>query len=248
MKEGDYDFGAAFDGDAVRSRLAGLTGECPLARGSLTLDGGHVGQKHDPGQERVLCLPVRLCRRDRRQLLAHSVSVDGVEGLVAKHACELAVLPSQDTIASCSQRTPVLAHPSLSVQTAGALDRVADYLKVEFFEVPTGWKFFGNLMDAGRLSICGEESFGTGSSHIREKDGVWAVLCWLSILAARKETVEEVCTGHWRKFGRNFFTRYALQATCACVCFCQARRPLNSRFVWSAGMITKRVRRKVPST
>jgi len=96
----------------------------------------------------------------------------------------------------------------LANQTAAALDRVAEYLKVEFFEVPTGWKFFGNLMDAGRLSICGEESFGTGSAHIREKDGVWAVLCWLSILAARNETVEGVCMDHWKKFGRNFFTRY----------------------------------------
>jgi len=84
---------------------------------------------------------------------------------------------------------------------------VAVHLGVEFFEVPTGWKFFGNLMDAGRLSICGEESFGTGSSHIREKDGIWAVLCWLSILAGRKLSVEEICVAHWKQFGRNFFTR-----------------------------------------
>ena len=73
--------------------------------------------------------------------------------------------------------------------TSGALDLVAKDMGVEFFEVPTGWKFFGNLMDAGRLSICGEESFGTGSDHIREKDGLWAVLAWLSILAKRNEGV-----------------------------------------------------------
>ena len=78
---------------------------------------------------------------------------------------------------------------------------------LEFFEVPTGWKFFGNLMDAGRLSLCGEESFGTGSDHIREKDGLWAVLAWLSIMAARRQSVEEILMGHWTKYGRNFFTR-----------------------------------------
>jgi len=97
---------------------------------------------------------------------------------------------------------------SRSMPTGAALDHVAAKLKVEFFEVPTGWKFFGNLMDAGRLTICGEESFGTGSSHIREKDGVWAVLSWLSIVATKKATVEQVLMSHWTEFGRNFFTRY----------------------------------------
>lgn len=92
--------------------------------------------------------------------------------------------------------------------TAGALDRVAKDLGVEFFEVPTGWKFFGNLMDANRLSVCGEESFGTGSDHIREKDGLWAVLCWLSILAKDRSSVRDVLLKHWTKYGRNFFTRY----------------------------------------
>jgi phosphoglucomutase len=76
------------------------------------------------------------------------------------------------------------------------------------FEVPTGWKFFGNLMDAGRLSLCGEESFGTGSDHIREKDGIWAALAWLQILAKTGKTVEQLLTAHWAKYGRNFFTRF----------------------------------------
>jgi phosphoglucomutase len=92
--------------------------------------------------------------------------------------------------------------------TSAAIDRVAKETGKEMFEVPTGWKFFGNLMDAGRLSLCGEESFGTGSDHIREKDGLWAVLAWLSILAVRQMTVEEILKSHWNKFGRNFFTRY----------------------------------------
>ncbi len=108
-----------------------------------------------------------------------------------------------------------------SMPTAAALDRVASSLGVECFETPTGWKFFGNLMDAGRLSICGEESFGTGSDHIREKDGPWAVLAWLSILAYRnkdvpiggeKVTVEKITREHWAQYGRNFFSRYDYEA------------------------------------
>lgn len=95
-----------------------------------------------------------------------------------------------------------------SMPTSAALDRVASVNGKEMFEVPTGWKFFGNLMDANRLSLCGEESFGTGSDHIREKDGLWAVLAWLSILAVRKQSVEEILKDHWSKYGRNFFTRY----------------------------------------
>ena len=100
-----------------------------------------------------------------------------------------------------------------SMPTSGAVDRVAQEHKYECFEVPTGWKFFGNLMDAGRLSICGEESFGTGSDHVREKDGLWAVVAWLSILAyANREkpgtSVGDVLQAHYNKYGRNFFSRY----------------------------------------
>lgn len=100
-----------------------------------------------------------------------------------------------------------------SMPTSGAIDRVAKKKGFECFEVPTGWKFFGNLMDAGRLSICGEESFGTGSDHIREKDGLWAVVAWLSILAAANKekagtTVQDVLIAHYKTYGRNFFSRY----------------------------------------
>ncbi|CAI0404073.1 unnamed protein product [Linum tenue] len=104
-----------------------------------------------------------------------------------------------------------------SMPTSGALDRVAEKLNLPFFEVPTGWKFFGNLMDAGKLSVCGEESFGTGSDHIREKDGIWAVLAWLSIIAYRNKdkkpgekltSVADVVKEHWATYGRNFFSRY----------------------------------------
>uniref|UniRef100_A0A8D1W9T1 Phosphoglucomutase-1 n=1 Tax=Sus scrofa TaxID=9823 RepID=A0A8D1W9T1_PIG len=95
-----------------------------------------------------------------------------------------------------------------SMPTSGALDRVANATKIALYETPTGWKFFGNLMDASKLSLCGEESFGTSSDHIREKDGLWAVLAWLSILATRKQSVEDILKDHWQKYGRNFFTRY----------------------------------------
>lgn len=95
-----------------------------------------------------------------------------------------------------------------SMPTSGAVDRVAKAKGLECFEVPTGWKFFGNLMDAGRLSLCGEESFGTGSDHIREKDGLWAVLAWLSVLASKKCSVEDLLLDHWKQYGRNFYTRY----------------------------------------
>jgi phosphoglucomutase len=104
-----------------------------------------------------------------------------------------------------------------SMPTGGALDRVAKALNLEFFETPTGWKFFGNLMDAGKCSICGEESFGTGADHIREKDGIFAVLCWLSILAYKNKdvpvggqlvSVEDVAEEFWNTYGRNFFSRY----------------------------------------
>ncbi|XP_074064586.1 LOW QUALITY PROTEIN: phosphoglucomutase-1-like [Macrotis lagotis] len=95
-----------------------------------------------------------------------------------------------------------------SMPTSGALDRVANATKITLYETPTGWKFFGNLMDANKLSLCGEESFGTGSDHIHEKDGLWAILAWLSIIANCKQSVEDILKDHWQKFGRNFFTRY----------------------------------------
>uniref|UniRef100_A0AAY4AB52 Phosphoglucomutase n=1 Tax=Denticeps clupeoides TaxID=299321 RepID=A0AAY4AB52_9TELE len=99
-----------------------------------------------------------------------------------------------------------------SMPTSTAIDRVAKAMKVALYETPTGWRFFGNLMDSGRCSFCGEESFGTGSDHIREKDGLWSVLVWLSIMASRKQSVEEIVRDHWAKLGRNFFCRFDYDA------------------------------------
>ncbi len=99
-----------------------------------------------------------------------------------------------------------------SMPTSAAADRVAHKLGVPCFETPTGWKFFGNLMDAGQVTLCGEESFGTGSSHVREKDGLWAVLFWLNILAKRRQSVEHILEDHWAVFGRNVYSRHDYEA------------------------------------
>jgi len=130
-------------------------------------------------------------------------------------------------IAANAQVIPFFAKKGLkgvarSMPTSGAVDLVAKKLGVALFEVPTGWKFFGNLMDSAEVYgkedytpfICGEESFGTGSNHVREKDGMWAVLAWLSILASKQTegaplvSVEDVVRAHWKEFGRNYYCRY----------------------------------------
>ncbi|MFN7126530.1 MAG: alpha-D-glucose phosphate-specific phosphoglucomutase [Allorhizobium sp.] len=95
-----------------------------------------------------------------------------------------------------------------SMPTSAAADRVAEKLGIGMYETPTGWKFFGNLMDAGKVTVCGEESFGTGSDHVREKDGLWAVLFWLNIVAARKQSVKEIVEAHWAEYGRNYYSRH----------------------------------------
>jgi phosphoglucomutase len=105
-----------------------------------------------------------------------------------------------------------IAGVARSMPTSAAVDRVAAKLGVPCYETPTGWKFFGNLMDAGCVTLCGEESFGTGSSHVREKDGLWAVLFWLNILAKRRLSVEDIVYRHWAEFGRNIYSRHDYEA------------------------------------
>jgi phosphoglucomutase len=105
-----------------------------------------------------------------------------------------------------------LAGVARSMPTSAAADVVAKELGISCFETPTGWKFFGNLLDAGRITLCGEESFGTGSNHIREKDGLWAVLFWLQILARRREPVSRIMAEHWSRFGRHYYSRHDYEA------------------------------------
>ena len=113
---------------------------------------------------------------------------------------------------------PGLAGVARSMPTSGAVDRVAAKLNIACYETPTGWKFFGNLMDAGKVTLCGEESFGTGSNHLREKDGLWAVLCWLNIIAAKQKdsgqtvSVEAIVKAHWAEYGRNVYSRHDYEA------------------------------------
>ena len=99
-----------------------------------------------------------------------------------------------------------------SMPTSTAVDRVAKALGIECHETPTGWKFFGNLLDAGRATLCGEESFGTGSDHVREKDGLWAVLLWLNILAVKGESVAALLAAHWQSHGRTYYSRHDFEA------------------------------------
>lgn len=150
---GDYDIGAAFDGDGDRNMILGPKGFFVTPNDSLAVIADNIE-----------CIPY--------------FQKHGVTGFAR------------------------------SMPTAAAVDRVAKAKNKEVFETPTGWKYFGNLMDANRLSLCGEESFGTGSDHIREKDGIWAVLAWLSIMENKKQTIEEISKDFWKKYGRNYFTRY----------------------------------------
>jgi phosphoglucomutase len=118
----------------------------------------------------------------------------------------LAVLAANATLAPGYKNG--IAGIARSMPTSEAPDRVAAKLGIDCYETPTGWKFFGNLMDAGKVTLCGEESFGTGSNHIREKDGLWAVLFWLNILAVKQQSVEQIMRSHWQTYGRNYYSRH----------------------------------------
>jgi len=141
---------------------------------------------------------------------------DGDRNMILGHRCFITPSDSLAVLAANAHLTPGyhrgLAGIARSMPTSQAADRVADRLGIELFETPTGWKFFGNLLDAGKATLCGEESFGTGSDHVREKDGLWAVLFWLNLLAVRKESVQEIITGHWRSYGRNYYSRHDYEA------------------------------------
>src|SRR5688500_4090934 len=135
---------------------------------------------------------------DRNMILGRRCFVTPSDGLAVRAANATLAPGYRDGLAGIARSMP----------TSGAADRVAEALGIPCYETPTGWKFFGNLMDAGRVTLCGEESFGTGSDHVREKDGLWAVLFWLNVLAARREPVSEILREHWARYGRNYYTRY----------------------------------------
>jgi len=141
---------------------------------------------------------------------------DGDRNMILGQHCfvnpsdSLAVLTANATVAPAYAEG--LAGVARSMPTSAAVDVVAKELGIDCFETPTGWKFFGNLLDAGKITLCGEESFGTGSNHVREKDGLWAVLFWLQILAVRRCSVAEIMEEHWKRFGRHYYSRHDYEA------------------------------------
>jgi phosphoglucomutase len=128
------------------------------------------------------------------------------KGMFVTPSDSLAIIAANATVAPGYAKG--IAGIARSMPTSAAADRVAERLGIGMYETPTGWKFFGNLLDAGKATVCGEESFGTGSDHVREKDGLWAVLFWLNIMAARNESVAEIVKKHWAEYGRNYYSRH----------------------------------------
>lgn len=135
---------------------------------------------------------------DRNMILGHGIFVTPSDSLAVLAANAELIPAYQNGLKGIARSMP----------TSQAADRVAQALNIPLYETPTGWKFFGNLLDADMATLCGEESFGTGSNHIREKDGLWAVLFWLNILAVRQQSVSDIVHQHWQKYGRNYYTRH----------------------------------------
>ncbi len=144
---------------------------------------------------------------------------DGDRNMILGHRCfvtpsdSLAVLAANATLVPGYKKG--IVGIARSMPTSQAADRVAKQLGIECYETPTGWKYFGNLLDANKVTLCGEESFGTGSNHIREKDGLWAVLFWLNLLAVKRKSVSEIMTDHWQTYGRNYYSRHDYEGVSA---------------------------------
>ena len=215
------DFPIAFDamhavtGPYAKRLLEGLVGApAGTVRNGTPLEdfgGGHP----DPNLTYAHDLAELLLGGDRYRFGA-ACDGDGDRNMVIGQRCfvnpsdSLAVLTANATLAP--GYAAGLAGVARSMPTSAAVDVVAKELGIDCFETPTGWKFFGNLLDAGRITLCGEESFGTGSNHIREKDGLWAVLFWLQILARRGCSVAEIMADHWQRFGRHYYSRHDYEA------------------------------------
>ncbi|MEM8654003.1 MAG: alpha-D-glucose phosphate-specific phosphoglucomutase [Pseudomonadota bacterium] len=141
---------------------------------------------------------------------------DGDRNMIVGRRCYVSPSDSLAVLADKAHLAPGyaagLAGVARSMPTSAAADRVAEAKGMSYFETPTGWKFFGNLLDAGKVTLCGEESAGTGSNHVREKDGLWAVLLWLNILAVTGKSVSELMSDHWATYGRNYYSRHDYEA------------------------------------
>ncbi|MDP2357630.1 MAG: alpha-D-glucose phosphate-specific phosphoglucomutase [Beijerinckiaceae bacterium] len=195
-------------GVAIFEKALGAPAGCVLNAVPLPDFGGH---HPDPNLVHAAHLYDAAMRADGPDLSAASDG-DGDRNLIIGKSCFVSPSDSLAIIAANAHLAPGyaggIAGVARSMPTSGAADRVARKLGVNMCETPTGWKFFGNLLDAGMVTICGEESAGTGSSHVREKDGVWAILMWLNILAVRRMSVLDLMRAHWAEYGRNFYVRH----------------------------------------
>lgn len=188
-------------------RLAAPAGSLMNAQPLPDFGGGHP----DPNLTYAHAL-VKILYGDDAPDFGAASDGDGDRNMILGRHFFITPSDSLAIIAANARLVPGYAHGiagvARSMPTSAAVDRVAEKLGIPCYETPTGWKFFGNLMDAGNVTLCGEESFGTGSDHVREKDGIWAVLFWLNILAATGKSVQEVALSHWAEFGRNVYSRH----------------------------------------
>ena len=210
-----FDGMSAVSGPYARAILEGILGAPPgtVINGEPLEDFG--GHHPDPNPVNAAGLVAIMARYDAPQFGAASDG-DGDRNMIVGQ--DFAVTPS-DSLAIIAANATVapgygagIKGIARSMPTSTAPDRVAAALGVPCYETPTGWKYFGNLMDAGMVTLCGEESYGTGSDHIREKDGLWAVLYWLNLLAVKGMPVEAIVREHWGRFGRNYYSRHDYEA------------------------------------
>ena len=193
--------------EILENRLGASKGTVVNAIPLTDFGGGHP----DPNQVHAQELVSRLKGENAMDFGAASDG-DGDRNMVMGKDCYINPCDSLAILAANAKLIPGysggIAGIARSMPTSRAVDRVAESLGVEFYETPTGWKFFGNLLDAGKITLCGEESFGTGSDHVREKDGLWAVLFWLNLIAVKQLPVATIVRDHWAQYGRDYFTRH----------------------------------------
>ncbi|MDJ0834574.1 MAG: alpha-D-glucose phosphate-specific phosphoglucomutase [Gammaproteobacteria bacterium] len=193
--------------EILQNRLGAPAGSVINAQPLEDFGGGHP----DPNLVHAHELVQRMQGEDGLDFGAASDG-DGDRNMVLGRDFYINPCDSLAILAANAQSVPAyqqgIAGIARSMPTSRAADRVAKALGVDCYETPTGWKFFGNLLDAGKITLCGEESFGTGSDHVREKDGLWAVLFWLNLLAVKRQPVADIVRGHWQQYGRDYFTRH----------------------------------------
>ncbi|SJZ96298.1 alpha-D-glucose phosphate-specific phosphoglucomutase [Consotaella salsifontis] len=193
--------------EILENRLGAAKGTVVNGEPKPDFGGGHP----DPNAVHAADLIARLMGDDAPDFGAASDG-DGDRNMIVGRGIVVSPSDSLAVLAANAHLAPGyaggIAGIARSMPTSQAADRVAAKRGLGMYETPTGWKFFGNLLDAGKVTICGEESSGTGSNHVREKDGVWAVLLWLNILAERGESVKAILEAHWAEFGRNYYQRH----------------------------------------